>query len=256
MAQRGAVALGARKKCCMQKCKGWEFQGGLCTAHAKQYPAYAEQLALMKDVPVQQANLIVTQSVESPFYLDLVEGDLVDLLDILSDSVTVIVKNQQNNYIGFWHIDLLSTEEDIVANHQNTAVEKQKQAELNAIAAAKAKEQKFEEDMRANMFRKAEADKQRRADDAIQRKLEAERLLKELEEQKVRQEMEALAQAEALRLKKAIAEAQKKEQDRARVEQARIEKQAADELERNRIEQKKMENMPQWKRDLLKRNGN
>ena len=76
----------------MQGCQGWEFQAGLCRQHASSKPELAAAIEYYKDRPPLHAGLLVTQAVASPHYINIAEGDKVDILDILSDNQSVIIR--------------------------------------------------------------------------------------------------------------------------------------------------------------------
>lgn len=86
----GASRTHAPKKC--QGCSGWEFLSGLCRQHATAKPELAAAIEHYKEKAPLQAGLVVTQNVASPHYIAISEGDKVDILDVLSDNQSVIVR--------------------------------------------------------------------------------------------------------------------------------------------------------------------
>lgn len=57
--------------------------------------------------------MIVTQSINNPHYLELNEGDECDILDILEDDVSVIVRTRDGR-VGYFNLDFLSTPTEVV----------------------------------------------------------------------------------------------------------------------------------------------
>ncbi len=86
------MALTSRKKCVMQDCAGWEFQVGLCRQHTASKPELAAAIEHYREKEPLQEGLIVMQTVPSPHYIAIKEGDKVDVLDVLSDNQSVIVR--------------------------------------------------------------------------------------------------------------------------------------------------------------------
>ncbi len=107
----GAVA---RRRCIVQGCSAWEAdqKGQVCVAHTKEYPQIAAAVIKYASSPILKPDLIVYKSIASPYYLGLKEGEKVDVLDILSDDVSVIVKTK-DGAIGYYNIEFLATEEEV-----------------------------------------------------------------------------------------------------------------------------------------------
>jgi hypothetical protein len=94
------MASVGRKKCVMQECAGWEFQSGLCRQHVASKPELAAAIEVYKDRAPLQSDLVVTQAVASPHYVSLAAGDKVDILDVLSDNQSVIIRRADGG-IGY-----------------------------------------------------------------------------------------------------------------------------------------------------------
>ena len=96
------MSSGPRRKCVMHGCAGWEFQSGLCRQHVASKPELAAAIEHYKEKPPLQEGLVVTQTVPSPHYIAIAEGDKVAILDVLSDNQSVIVRREDGG-IGFVH---------------------------------------------------------------------------------------------------------------------------------------------------------
>ena len=85
-------AVTAKKKCNICDCTGWEFKNGLCSKHAASKPELTAAIEVYQGREPMQSGLIVTQQVSSPHYIALQSGEKVDILDIMSDNQSVIVR--------------------------------------------------------------------------------------------------------------------------------------------------------------------
>jgi hypothetical protein len=65
-----------------------------------------------------QGDLIVTQQVSSPHYISLQSGEKVDILDVMSDNQSVIVRRADGG-IGYVAIQLLLPLDIVYCPHQS-----------------------------------------------------------------------------------------------------------------------------------------
>lgn len=189
--------------------------------------------------PVQQGLVVYTQ-VDQPHYLELKEGDFVDVLEWQSEKDLVIVRSHKEE-IGFYAASSLKTEEEIfeafrleedvrLCQEIETAEERARQAEAD-----------YDRQLRERMKQKAEEDRIQREIEAQRRREEAERLLQEIEERKAWEAQQERERVEMKRLQREKAQ-QEAEMRRAQLKQeAAMERQQADQQFMSRLEQKEAE---------------
>lgn len=56
--------------------------------------------------------LFVAAPINSPHFMTLKEGDPVEILDVLSDNESVIIRTQDGS-IGYFRLDYLATESEV-----------------------------------------------------------------------------------------------------------------------------------------------
>lgn len=132
------------------------------------------------------------------------EGDKVDILDILEDNSSVIIRTQDDR-VGYYNLDYLASADEVFArptympwpklsgvtndpsfrslSHRQLTTsfaqeEQQRRAEQEAREREeqRRREQEYEEQLREQMKRKAQEDRERRALEAEMRKREQEEL--------------------------------------------------------------------------------
>lgn len=249
------VGAPGRRRCIVQGCSAWEgdVKSQVCAQHTREYPQIAAAVVKYSSAPVLKGDLVVHKTIASPHYLGLKEGEKVDVLDILSDDVSVIVRTK-DHAIGYYNLEFLATEEELMVKWQTDAESDKLRAEQEAMEAKRAAEAAYEDQLRKNMFKKAEEDKERRKVEAIERQRQAEEQMRQLEERKKLEALSASQRAEAERQARAHAEALKRAEEERRTEEARKAKQEWDAQEEKFKLEKQFANMPQWKKDLLLKN--
>jgi hypothetical protein len=70
--------------------------------------------AVPNDRACNAANMIVIQAIASPHYLGLQDGDRCDVLDILQDNTSIIVRAADGR-VGYYNIDFIATEDEVLA---------------------------------------------------------------------------------------------------------------------------------------------
>eukprot|EP00730_Choanoeca_flexa_P016526 TRINITY_DN7830_c0_g1_i2.p1 TRINITY_DN7830_c0_g1~~TRINITY_DN7830_c0_g1_i2.p1 ORF type:complete len:165 (+),score=24.04 TRINITY_DN7830_c0_g1_i2:112-606(+) len=104
----------ARMRCMIQGCNAWEFdpQIHMCRNCIQSMAQVAAAARKYLKHPVLKPDMYVTQAIASPHYLGLQEGELCDVLDILEDNQSIIVKAKDGR-IGYFNIDFIATEEEV-----------------------------------------------------------------------------------------------------------------------------------------------
>lgn len=62
--------------------------------------------------PPPAADLFVTKTIASPYYLEMQEGDKVDIIDILEDNSSVIIRTADER-VGYYNLDFLATADEV-----------------------------------------------------------------------------------------------------------------------------------------------
>ncbi|EDQ88947.1 uncharacterized protein MONBRDRAFT_25684 [Monosiga brevicollis MX1] len=274
--------MAGRMRCMIQGCDAWEFDPEVsapfsvpalqcatsvhmcrkCTGDFAQVAAAARKY---KDAPVLKPNMFVTQAISSPHYLGLQEGEMCDVLDILEDGSSIIVRAHGSGLVGYFNLDFVATEEEIAARFMEEEEKKRVEGAEREKAEQRRREEEYEEMLRQRMKQKAQEDKERRAYEEQQRRIEAERMQQEFEAMQLAQaERQKRMAAEEARRKAVcavaslclLAEEQRLAAEKAvREEEARRMKAEWDRQQDEYQRQKKMAQLPAWKRDLLERQG-
>lgn len=181
--------------------------------------------------------LVVTGPSPDGSHLALEEGAYVDVLEPAGASLAgaCLCRTQapdpKNRDVGFYDAALLQTEEQVYERfmaEENARLA----AELEAQQQAKQDEaDSYERALRQRMKDKAEADRKQRAIDAENRRIEAERLQRELEERRAREAEEARVREEARQRDVAEKARRLAEEKQARENDARQNKAAWDRKE-------------------------
>lgn len=116
------MAFVQQKKCSIQGCGKWEFERNaqLCRPCMTKFPQVSAAVAKHRDTEPIKTALIVRQAIASEHYLGVQPGDRVDVLDILSDNISVIIRSADGT-IGFFNLDFLATDEEVGEPHRSAA---------------------------------------------------------------------------------------------------------------------------------------
>eukprot|EP01147_Barroeca_monosierra_P010501 gene10501-2629_t len=244
----------ARRRCVIQGCSSWEFDSvvHMCRNCCAQYSQVADAIRKYQKASVLKPGLVVTKPIPSPFYLGLQEGDKVDILDILPDNTSIIVRTLDET-IGYYNIDCVATEDEIVQKFQIEEERRKEEEEKMQKEAQRQAEELYEEQLKERMRMKAQEEKERRAAEAEMRRLEQDRLMEQLEQMRlVEQKRQQEAEARRLALKAEQERIAQKEHER-RVREAHEMKRVWDLQKQQYEKEKRLANQPQWKRDLLEK---
>ncbi|EGD74684.1 hypothetical protein PTSG_06047 [Salpingoeca rosetta] len=257
----------ARKRCMIQGgCTSWEFdpEVHMCRNCSIQYKQVADAVRKYVKAPVLRGGLVVTKPIQSPFYLGLQEGDKIDILDILPDNTSIIVRTP-DDIVGYFNLDCVATEEEIVQNFQQEEEKRQEEEERRAKEAQRQAEEQYEQQLRERMKLKAIEDKERRLREAEQRRIEHEQRMAQVQtciwvvcgrgeggsvDVCVRVSVRLCACVCA-----SVSEQERlaREDHEKRVAEAREMKRIWDLQQEQYEREKKLANQPQWKRDLIER---
>jgi hypothetical protein len=103
-----------KARCGAINCRGWDANigGGWCTKHSKQErDSEGAMLRFFTSAPLRK-NMLVLQPIVSPHYLKVKEGDIVDVLEILSDGKSVVCRTEAGD-IGNFNLDFLRSHEEV-----------------------------------------------------------------------------------------------------------------------------------------------
>eukprot|EP00730_Choanoeca_flexa_P016525 TRINITY_DN7830_c0_g1_i1.p1 TRINITY_DN7830_c0_g1~~TRINITY_DN7830_c0_g1_i1.p1 ORF type:complete len:251 (+),score=65.24 TRINITY_DN7830_c0_g1_i1:112-864(+) len=246
----------ARMRCMIQGCNAWEFdpQIHMCRNCIQSMAQVAAAARKYLKHPVLKPDMYVTQAIASPHYLGLQEGELCDVLDILEDNQSIIVKAKDGR-IGYFNIDFIATEEEITTRFLTEEETAKIEAERRAKEEQKRAEEEYEERLRQRMKQRAAEDRERRAREEAQRKIEAEKLQREFEAMQIAEAERQRQYAEMMRRQQEEAARQAAAEQKAREEEARRMKAEWDAQQDAYAEQKRRQALPKWKRDMLARQG-
>jgi len=270
----GHTSDAPRQKCLRRNCDKWEFAKGLCKPCAAEGGVINHlsevDWTVYKNKPPETSGLVVVATLDQPHYLELTEGDYVDVLEWQRDKKLAICRTGDQK-VGFYADSALKSEEDVFAEfmqHEDAAlIEEIEQKE----AAERAAEEAFDRNLREQMKAKAEQDRLARQQEAEQRRLDAERALEELEQRKAweaeqarlaaeekqrarREKADRDAKAAKVRAIEASAVRQQSEaQNRARLQQKEAEAKAWESAEAARKDKEYLDSLPAWKREVVLR---
>lgn len=270
----GATSSAQKQRCMNRTCQRWEFKKGLCGPCIKE-GGLLVQLAdtdwtVYKSKPPLAVNLVVVTTKDAGYFLELAEGDHVDVLEWqpkgLQDVCVVRTKAEQ---IGYYSLSTLKTEEQIYEefkiNEDYDLLQELEQQE----EAERQKEAQFEADLKNRMRQKAEQDRFNRENESKHRREEAERMLREIEEAKALAEADSRAkQAEVGAYRRQQAEIKAKQDQMLRKDATAIReseeraftakinsKEAAskawEQSEAERKDKEYLDSLPAWKRAVI-----
>eukprot|EP00039_Didymoeca_costata_P007181 m.97107 g.97107 ORF g.97107 m.97107 type:complete len:252 (-) comp13579_c0_seq1:208-963(-) len=235
------------QKRCFVGCGRWEFANGMCKeckglpGAAKMQRVGANLAAYKNQAPL--AVLVATGSSTVATHVKLQEGHYVDVLEDVDATGEILVRTHNQNVekriVGYFPRDKLLTEDEIYAQFMAEEDERL-QKEIDKQKREKAAEEAaYEEELRQKMKLKAEQDRKQRAIDAENRRLEAERLQRELAEREAREAEQRRILEEQRR--KDMEERAKKlaAEEKARIEEARRNKQEWED-QQNRAREQEM----------------
>eukprot|EP00052_Salpingoeca_macrocollata_P034663 m.12234 g.12234 ORF g.12234 m.12234 type:complete len:203 (-) comp6785_c0_seq1:26-634(-) len=183
-----------RKRCVMQKCTGWEFQVGMCRNCCTKHKELAAAIPKYQHEEPLFSGLIVTQEVDSPSYLELKPGDRVDIMDVLADNNSVIVRAQNGDF-GYWAMSFLTSDDEVLQEEQQRleqeaqrAVLLEKEAKLRAEEEARMAEVHLEERRKELARLKFQEQEEKQA----RQKAELEKRAEEMKKQREKEELDKL----------------------------------------------------------------
>lgn len=216
----------------------------------QQYPQLAEAITKFRNAVPIKPDLVVRQSIASDHYIGSSPGDRIDVMDILSDGVSIVCRSKAG-VVGFFNLDFVASDEEIVQGFEQEEEAAARRQEEEQRAAARQAELDYEENLRNNMFNKIANDKVQRKADAERRKAEQAARLQQLEEQRLHDaEIAAYKAAELQARNDSAARAQAERAARLRAE-AQHEKAQWDKEEHEYREEKALSGLPEWKKELI-----
>eukprot|EP00039_Didymoeca_costata_P000922 m.48070 g.48070 ORF g.48070 m.48070 type:complete len:306 (-) comp10550_c0_seq1:1226-2143(-) len=240
----GNTSLAPKQRCLRRGCDRWEFEKGLCKQCAAAGGPVTELSKVdweaFKNKPPIQTGFVVVQVVDEPHFLELVEGDIVDVLEWRRDNNTAIVRSSREE-VGFYAASVLKTEEEIYNEFRLDEDVRICQYLENQEEIERQQEQEYDRLLKERMRAKAEEDRRQREEDAIRRRAEAERLLQEIEERKAWEASQEQERREAIRRQREEREKMEAQQRVALREEAARERQVSDRKFMSRLQQKEAE---------------
>lgn len=259
----------------MRGCSAWQFQEGLCRAHARQEAdpltrSLAQLYTRYNGQPPLRPNLIVFKQSVNPSHVRLADGEIVHVMDLCSDNETVVIQTQAKE-LGYYAVACLATEEEVYELWKKENAREIEEHDRLSREEEKRRELEYEEYMRKEMIRKAREDEEKRARLAAQRQREAEERQRQLELQRMQEELEAMKKAEERKKKEEEMARLREEMYRLNLEEARRLREESDstfaqeqarKAEERRIweaEQARKKDeaflatLPPWKKDLVLR---
>lgn len=241
------------KRCVTPQCGKWANQGLLCKDCARIPDAVraADVVNRMSDIMTMPAmqTLIATKAASSQYHMQVEEGAKVDLLGQPENGLVLCRAGQQ--LAGYFPRASLMTEEEIyehfIVDEDLQLLEEIEQEKRDKDQAAR----DYEIALQSRMKNKAASDKAQRAIDAETRKIEAERLQRELEERRVYEAEQARLRDQSDKQRKAEEAAKKSAADSARLNEARLNKAGWDSTEAAAKDSAYLASLPGWKRDMV-----